>query len=385
MKNVKSKLCIGWILFLWIASAYVIVAQVDTITIQPGQSVVIVSSEQAVQEPEPEPVGTQFYVNTTNNIDHYPNLRGKGARYFWNVEHDLPFNGILQNGGKMAKNHTFIPTNEMNDCIGVDYNGSMCDNAMRVKKLSNQFDIVMVVPQAVKNPFDFWLNWPNKFIAMWIWGDTGGLQYAKIKEHFLALLWSTHGNIDFVQIANEPWGMSPAQYNIVESARVDAWLEYNTSQGLSLDDYEQFTPKLVTAAMPIGQGLQTELSFQNLANSKFAKYYYSVAVHGYNRTPMSEWSSDASITNEIIDMALEFCRVYMPHCSLQITETGAPNDIIDQHIQSLKAKTSEEEGIDIVWLYNLFSDGSDIFKNSFFLSDDGVPTEAAIKYNIITN
>ena len=369
------------LIFLVLLVSTFMSAQKDTVFVKAGQEIIIIGAESAFDDKDQNE--TRFYINVLNNIDHHPNVRGKGARYFWNVSHDLPYKGIFNDGGVSPSSQNFEAI--QNNCIGVNYNGSMCDNALRVKKLKDQFDVVCVVPQEIIGPFGNWLQWPHKYTPMWRWGETPGLQYAKIRQHFLALLWSTEGYVDFIQIANEPWGMTADQYNIVESARVDAWIEYNILKGRKLDDHQSFTPKLITAAMPIGQGLQTELSFQNLASSRFAQYYHSIAVHGYNRTMMSEWSTDASITNDIIDLALEFCETYMPHCQLQITETGAPNEFIEQHIEALTAKSKIEPGIYAIWLYNLFSDSSSIFKDCFFMYSDGTLTETAIKYNLITN
>ena len=362
-------------------------AQQDTVIVKSGQQILIIGKGSTDEPTIEEPDDTHFYINTTNNIDHYPNIKGKGVRYFWNVEHDLPARGILKDGGKLARDHTFIPTTEQNNCLGVNYDGTMCDNATRIERLSTQFEVICVVPQSVRGPFENWLQWPSKFVALWIWGNTPGEQYTNIRAHFLALLWSTHGRVKFAQIANEPWSMTPEEYNIVESARMDAWIEYNLDQGRTLDDYESFTPKLITAAMPIGQGLQTQLTFQNLANSRFSKYYHSVGVHAYNKNAMGEWSTNESISNGIIDLALEFCKEYMPHCQLQVTETGAPQAMIDQHIVSLRAKAIANESIYAYWLYNLFSDNSGplYFGDLFFVDKDGNPTETAIKYNLISN
>lgn len=370
------------LLYLILLLPFVAIGQADTIYVNPGDKIIIVAPD-AIDQPPVIDAGPKFMLNVGNEIDHHPNIKGIGCRYFWIASHDFYNKGNLSKGGKLPRDMVFSIPDVQYPCRGVDYNGTMCDNSQRVERLANQYDEVTIVVEAVQDHLGNWLGFPFKFVPLWQWGVTPGERYAKIKEHFKAVLKSTKGKVQYIEIANEPWGLTAEEYNIKESARFAAWFEYNFEEfGLGLDQYEQFTPKLGTAALPIGQGLRSGMSLSSFANPKYSKYYSYVSVHPYNLVN-GDWVDDPSISDAIINTAIEFCKQYMPHCKIRITETGAPQDMIRNQINYLVDKSNDEH-IERVFLYGTFSDDSSIFKDCFFYDENG-PTQIAKEFKLFKN
>ena len=350
------------------------------------------------------------FFNVSTEADHLVNTNQIAndsicaLRSFVLVEKGLPKDGIIAEGGKHPYGFTFslLPNREGRG----SWDANFFQNFMRFKAMKNQVDILIGVPEVIvqwdspsrtKVVFaDFlYKNW-----QMWQYGSNPTDQFNKIYEHFYYWLSSMtiineDGDeeeiFDFVEIANEPWGMTNEEFKILESARVEAWLKYNRDQGRypkfenGVTRIDHLRPRLGTCAVPLGQGYTPKAGSMTPIGmvSKYAKYYSYVSGHVYNIDDRG-WSDDFTITQNQIQ-EIEKLRIrYFPNASLFISEIGNPQNGLPQYVENVVAELSKYLKVMGVGWYSLRPIPNPRFEGCYFQDANGNDTKGMDKVKKLT-
>jgi hypothetical protein len=403
-----------FILFLLFASLS-LSAQVDSLQFAIDVLQRVQDRKQSTPKPK-EPIRSQtkllsaFNVSTEADqlVNNYLIAKDsiKALRAFVLLEKGLLNDGMIAEGGKHPKDTHFeiIPNREGRG----SWNGNFFQNFMRYKAMRNQVDILIGVPENIVR----WDSRRDKIVfaqflyknwQLWQYGNTPQEQYNKCYEHFLAWLNSmTYFDdkgveveiFDYVEIMNEPWGFTNEEYKIVESARVEAWLEYNRqrgrypiSQANNGRDISKLSPKLGTCAVPLGQGYTPKKGSMTMLGmvSKYAPYYTYVSGHVYN-IDNNGWSDDFEITKNQFKILEEFRHKYYPKAKLFISEIGSKiTGDQKRYVQNVVAELSQNPNVMGIGWYSLRPIPNARFGECYYQDQNGKPTNGMKEIKRLTD
>lgn len=246
-------------------------------------------------------------------------LTEKCIRSFILFEKVLPAYGVIPNGGLILRDHTLVAIPRVFRPVST-FDGTFYENHFRFKKLAAATDFLIGAPEVIVDIDGTYRDFPNKNWLLWEYGTTEEEQYLKIKEHFYKFLLANGDSFDAIEIGNEPWGMCLHEWQLIERARIDAFIQYN--QELGRFEIEDMRPLLGTVALPIGQGGKYKLQLPDLV-TEYAPYYHYVSAHIYPFDNQGQWTTDWTYATGQIGIAEAFRQQNFPNAEFWITETGS--------------------------------------------------------------
>lgn len=315
-------------------------------------------------------VGVNFGPELENFIpaENPGKIFSKG-RMFWLMEKDYD--------GRIPVNSGEYPKVCLEPCNNITCNpwtGSFASNKNRLcgqNGARHIFEEVTVSPEVIVGQNGEFKKFPNKHYTMAEWGTP---ENAKIwMERFLKSCGSV---CDVIELGNEPWGYTPAEWASLEEKFVEGYKE----------NIAEFKTRLSTAAIPIGIGNNNPWTGTLEQFVNFPQDYHIMQFHAY-ALEGTTWTDNPQIVINQIQQAQQFHEQHMPHTELRLTEVGFPITAGNQqeHLQTI-LQYCENNGIDATFIYRLTFEANDgPFRGTSLQKENGEFTDLYKWLEVLSN
>lgn len=318
------------------------------------------------------PVNTnkiKFGVTYGASIDHHttqvlPNY----GRLFYYKEKDKP-------DGIPFYLYDFIPLFNLQMPVGISWDSTMAENAFRVEKASKLFTTLSVSLEEVVSLIGTFHKFPFKDTPYDEYGRTDAEVDEVVYSYITKWLITNGTRVEILELGNEPWGYTRAQWKVIEAASIRAYVDYDGPK-----------PLLASAAVPVGQGnTNTKDNITSFFNFSLIKEYDILTAHFYPIQNGQFLTSRSEIMESMkmqIKCLMEFHAEYAPHTDIYLTETGVPVGDDLWFYQWLFEYCSQFDAIKVIYAYNYNPIPTPPFENLYMVDTSYQHTDT---YNYLLN
>ena len=309
-------------------------------------------------------VGVTSSPKTHDHMDDITHINPRLFRAYYLIEKDMP-------KGTVPSSATFVATPLEYDKT-LDWH--VYSNFKRFEKFSEKLGTdqkIMLSTETIIMPDGSQSKFPNKNYLYAQWGsDEKIIEWVHV---FIENMNNAIGENKWIwQLSSEPW---ITDWQKIQKAYIKGW-----------ETFEGVKPVLATAALPLGQGQESNKYFEgeltDFVPVEFRDKFTYLTFHSYSLDNKNEWVKDTGINKKDIDAAVKFRDDHMPKAILRMTEFNFPlevDEVVDQdyqftHVKEVIDYCKTQNGFDAVYLFNylplatngVFDDCYVVKKNSDF-------------------